>query len=79
MAKIEKTNEFTTIWNECETVGLQFQEGETMQLYTKSVVVKSCDLPQFQGEEGLKRLENEIQSLESYAKLQYPMEFAEMP
>ena len=79
MAKIEKTNEFTIIWNDDETVGLQFKEGKPMQLYDKSVVVESYDLPQFQGEIGLERLEKEIESLVSYAMVQYPMEFAEMP
>lgn len=79
MAKIEKKNEFTIIWNDDETVGLQFEEGKTMQLYDKSVVVESYDLPQFQGEKGLTLLEKEIEELVSYAMQQYPMEFAEMP
>ena len=75
MAKIEKKNEFTVIWNDEGTVGLQFTEGKSMQLYDKSVLTDFDKLEK----KGIDWIEKEIQGLEEFAKDTYPMEFAEMP
>lgn len=74
--EIDKKNEFTIIWNDDKTVGLRFQEGESMQLYDSAVIT---DFQRLESKEAIEWLENEIDALKEFAKKRYPFEFKEMP
>lgn len=73
--RTEKNGSLVTIWNDTDGIGLQFTEGDTLQRYTSSIVLKGYSLST---EEAVRHL-NEVQSeLTEYASTLYPKEFAPM-
>lgn len=65
-----------TIWNDEVSIGLQFTEGEVMQLYDSDVVMKDYSI--LQTEVGIKRLSAIEKELMEYASEKYPYEFASL-
>lgn len=72
--KTETNGNQITIWNETEGVGLQFTEGEPLQRYTASIVLR--DTTSLSTEEGVKEITEIQAALTRYAEEQYPKEFA---
>lgn len=75
MATIEKENKSIIVWNDDKNVGIKFQEGETMQLYTHEVIT---DFERLDSEEGITRLNAIVEELVVFASEKYPKEFAEI-
>lgn len=70
----EKQGKTITLWDNTEGIDLQFQEGETLQAYTSSQVIKDASLAST--ESGLQHLNEVTERLQEYAAQHYPKEFA---
>ena len=75
MATIEKNGKNIIVWNDEKNVGIKFQEGEILQLYTHEVIT---DFERLENEEGITRLNAIVEELVVFATAKYPKEFAEM-
>lgn len=64
------------LWDEESGVGLQFTEGETLQLYTATIVL--ADPAKMETEVGVKEVSRISQLLTDEAAALYPKEFAPM-
>lgn len=71
--RTEKNGSTITLWDDAQGVGLQFTEGEKMQEYTASLVVKHPEA--MQTEEGVKNLSEVSNALHEYAQAHFPEEF----
>lgn len=71
--RTEKNGNLITLWNDAEGIGLQFNEGETLQEYKTGIVIKDTAL--LSTEEGVRHLTEVQAELTAYAKERYPKEF----
>lgn len=71
--RTEKNGNLITLWNDAEGIGLQFNEGDTLQEYKTGVVIKDTAL--LSTEEGVRHLTEVQAELTAYAKKHYPKEF----
>jgi hypothetical protein len=69
----EKDGSSITIWEDAERIGLKFEEGTILQLYTAVVIVKNENL--LTTEDGQKHIQEVEEELTEYAKERYPKEF----
>ena len=60
MATIEKNGKNIIVWNDEKNVGIKFQEGEILQLYTHEVIT---DFERLENEEGITRLNAIVEEL----------------
>lgn len=74
--KIEKSGSTVTIIDTATGIGLQFKEGESLQRYTTALYLP--DISMTHTENGLNRVSEISQRLESYAAEHYPKEFKEI-
>ena len=71
--RIEKDGDTITIWDDTEGIGLQFKEGETLQRYNGSIVMKDPSI--LETESGVEHVKIISRLLNEYAAELYPFEF----
>ena len=69
----EQNGNLITLWDDTEGIGLQFKQGETLQRYTSSVVMKDTAI--LSTEEGVAHLSEVEKALTAFAEAHYPKEF----
>lgn len=71
--RIEKEAATITIWDDTEGIGLQFKEGETLQRYKGSIVLKDFSI--LETENGVEHVSIISRQLNKFAAELYPFEF----
>lgn len=69
----EKNGSVITLWAS-NGVGIQFKEGDSLQRYTHSIVIR--DGYSLSTEEAVKEMNDTANELSEYAATKYPKEFA---
>lgn len=72
----EQNGDLITLWDDTEGVGLQFRQGETLQKYVSSAVVKNEAL--YSTEKGVAHLNEVLRAITTFAEAHYPREFKEI-
>ena len=71
--RVERDGTTITIWDDKEGIGLQFKEGETLQRYNGSIVMKDPSI--LETESGVEHVKIISRLLNEYAAELYPFEF----
>ena len=71
--RVERDGSTVTIWDDKEGIGLQFKEGETLQRYNGSIVMKDPSI--LETENGVEHVKVISRLLNEYAAELFPFEF----